>query len=42
MYGEMGQSLLIEGARVRPAKLLQRGFLFQYPDLESALRHELQ
>ena len=42
MYGEMGQSLLLEGARVRPAKLLQRGFLFQYPDLESALRHELQ
>ena len=42
MYGEMGQSLLLEGARVRPAKLLQRGFSFRYPDLESALRHELQ
>jgi hypothetical protein len=42
MFGEMGQTLLLEGARVRPAKLLQRGFSFQYPDMESALRHELQ
>jgi hypothetical protein len=42
MYGEMGQSLLLEGARVQPAKLLQGGFSFRYPDLEAALRHELQ
>lgn len=41
MFGEMGQSLLLEGARVKPTRLLRSGFVFQYPDLESALRHEL-
>ena len=42
MFGEMGQAVLLEGARVRPAKLIERGFTFRYPDLESALRHELK
>ena len=40
--GEMGRTLLLEGARVVPAKLQSAGFTFQYADLESALRHELQ
>lgn len=41
LFGEMGQALLLEGARVLPAKLLASGFRFGYPDLEDALRLEL-
>lgn len=39
--GELGQALLLEGNRVRPARLEQAGFSFLYPELESALRYEL-
>ena len=41
VVGEMGEALLLHGARVLPAKLQASGFNFLYPDLESALRHEL-
>lgn len=41
LFGEMGQSLLLEGARVLPCKLERTGFEFLYPDLERALRAEL-
>jgi uncharacterized protein (TIGR01777 family) len=41
MFGEMGKSLLLEGARVLPKRLLDSGFEFSHADLESALRHEL-
>jgi NAD dependent epimerase/dehydratase family enzyme len=37
----MGRSLLLEGQRVLPGRLLQAGFRFRHPDLESALRFEL-
>lgn len=40
-FGEMGQALLLQGARVLPGKLLDGGFEFRYADLESALHHEL-
>jgi uncharacterized protein (TIGR01777 family) len=36
--GEMGEALLLEGARVLPTRLLDSGFEFRTPDLESALR----
>lgn len=42
MLGEMGQRLLLEGQRVTPQRLLARGFEFRTPELEAALRHELQ
>jgi len=42
MFGEMGRSLLLEGARVRPTRLLEHGFAFGYADLEAALGHELE
>jgi len=41
LFGEMGQALLLDGARVLPARLQASGFRFLYPDLESALRSEL-
>jgi uncharacterized protein (TIGR01777 family) len=42
MFGEMGQALLLEGHRVRPATLITRGFAFRFPDIESALANELK
>lgn len=41
LFGEMGQALLLEGARVLPTKLEASGFRFQHPRLEDALRLEL-
>ncbi len=40
-FGEMGDALLLSSARVRPARLLESGYAFRYPDLEAALRHLL-
>ncbi|HSW46309.1 MAG TPA: TIGR01777 family oxidoreductase [Phycisphaerae bacterium] len=42
MFGEMGQALLLEGARVIPKRLLDAGFTFGFGDLEAALRNELE
>ena len=39
--GEMADALLLAGARVLPARLLESGFVFRYPDLEGTLRHLL-
>jgi uncharacterized protein (TIGR01777 family) len=41
VFGELGQALLLEGARVSCSSLEQSGFQFQFPDVESALRAEL-
>jgi uncharacterized protein (TIGR01777 family) len=41
MFGEMGRSLLLGGARVIPQRLLKSGFVFSYPELPSALQHLL-
>jgi uncharacterized protein (TIGR01777 family) len=41
MFGEMGEAVLLEGQRALPARLLQAGFTFARPDLQSALRHAL-
>lgn len=40
-FGEMGEALVLSGARVMPKKLQEAGFEFFWPDLESALRHLL-
>ena len=42
LFGEMGETLLLEGARVIPRKLEQIGFKFQYPDLKEALEHVIR
>lgn len=41
LFGEMGEKLLLEGARVRPEVLLETGFEFHYTDLERCLEDEL-
>lgn len=38
LFGEMGETLLLEGCRVLPEKLQKAGFEFEYPELENALR----
>jgi len=40
-FGEMGEALLLGGARVVPATLQKEGFEFLYPELEGALRAEI-
>ncbi len=42
LFGEMGETLLLEGARVYPQKLLDANFTFDYPELEPALKHLLK
>lgn len=41
LFGEMGETLLLQGARILPEKLLEAGFNFQFPDLEKAMKHVL-
>jgi uncharacterized protein (TIGR01777 family) len=41
LFGEMGESLLLEGQKVKPVKLLESGFQYFHPTLESALHWEL-
>ena len=40
VMGELGGELL-QSARMHPAKLLESGYAFRYPELEGALRHLL-
>ncbi len=42
IFGEMGETLLLEGCRVIPRRLEQIGFKFELPNLEDALRHVIQ
>ena len=40
-FGEMADELLLCSFRMEPAKLIATGYVFLFPDLESALRHLL-
>jgi len=40
--GEMADALLLSSQRVEPARLLEAGYGFRYPELEGALRHVLR
>ncbi|MCA9394809.1 MAG: TIGR01777 family oxidoreductase [Candidatus Omnitrophica bacterium] len=42
LFGEMADAILLEGARVMPKKLLEAGYAFQYPDIDSALAVSLK
>jgi uncharacterized protein len=41
-FGEMGEELLLAGARLEPARLLKAGYQFRFPQLEGALRELLR
>lgn len=41
MFGEMGTELLLASNRVSSEKLVGSGYSFKYPDLDGALKHEL-
>lgn len=38
LFGEKGESLLLEGARVLPQRMENAGFEFRFPDLEDAMK----
>jgi uncharacterized protein (TIGR01777 family) len=40
-FGEMGEELLLSGQRVKPTKLLETGYVFRYPDLQTALAYTI-
>lgn len=40
-FGEMGEATLLGGQRVFPRRLIDTGFVFEFNELEEALRHEL-
>jgi uncharacterized protein len=42
LMGEMADALLLASRRMEPRKLLASGYRFRYPELEDALRHELE
>lgn len=42
VFGEMGETLLLEGARVIPKKLQDAGFSFKHPDLKEAIKKALE
>jgi uncharacterized protein len=41
MFGEMGETLLLQGARVLPERLLENGFDFKFIHLEEAMKSAL-
>jgi uncharacterized protein (TIGR01777 family) len=42
VMGEMGEELVLSSRRIQPAKLLAAGYRFRFPELEQALRHEME
>jgi len=38
LFGEMADALLLGGQRVVPARSLEQGFYFRYPELDLAFR----
>lgn len=41
LLGEMGEEALLSSIKLKPARLEESGFRFQFPELEPALRHLL-
>jgi uncharacterized protein len=42
VMGEMGEEFMLASRRIQPAKLLEAGYTFRYPELEGAVRHEME
>ena len=42
LFGEMAEEILLTGARVIPARLMDAGFQFEYADLQAAIRKVLK
>ncbi len=42
MFGEMGETLLLQGCRVEPKRLIEMGYKFKFPNLDEALKHVLE
>ena len=40
-FGEMAEALFLASTRVEPAQLIDSGYVFRYPELETALQHLL-
>lgn len=40
LLGEMGECLILKGQQVVSTKIIEKGFVFQYPSIEMALEHE--
>lgn len=41
MFGEMGETLLLQGARILPKRLTESGFEFKFTNLEQAMKEAL-
>ncbi len=41
LFGEMGDAALLQGQRALPARLLEAGFTFRYPELDAAFERAL-
>ena len=42
VMGEMGEEFMLSSRRIYPAKLLEAGYRFRFPELEQALRYEME
>jgi NAD dependent epimerase/dehydratase family enzyme len=42
LFGEMGETLLLQGARVLPKRLQDAGFKFEFNNLEDAIKSVLK
>ena len=40
-FGEMAEALFLASSRVEPARLIDSGYVFRYPELATALQHQL-
>jgi uncharacterized protein len=40
--GEMAEALMLASRRMEPGRLLRTGYAFRFPELEGALRHQLE
>ena len=42
VMGEMGEEFVLASRRIQPAKLLVAGYQFRFPELEQAMRYEME